>query len=130
MNFTRIIAVAAFAFHILVGCGLHQHGAVASNGDDQRCSSISHGTCHAATEPLPDEQHSPLENPDDCEVASCVYVGVQQVEVSSPIDAATLIIMPPVHEFGLITCSGQGFNTGELRFPHVRRHLELRHLLN
>lgn len=131
MNVTRIIAAAAFAFHILVGCGWHQHGAVAANGDGQRCSAISHGSCHAATESPPDEQHSPSENPDDCGVVSCVYVSVQQVEVPSPTDAsAAPIIMPPLHEFVSIACSGQGLNTGELHSSHVRRHLALRHFLN
>ena len=131
MNITRIIAVAAFAFHILVGCGWHQHGASAASGTGQHCSAISHGSCHAETDSPPDEQHSPSENPDDCGVVSCVYVSAQQVEVPSPTDAsAAPIIVPSVHEFEPIGCSGRGLDMGKLRPPHVRRHLALRHFLN
>jgi len=130
MNVTRIIAVAAFVFHILVGCGWHQHGAVAAKGDGQHCSVKSHGSCHAATESTPAEDDFPSENSDDCEIVACVYASVQQVEVPSPLQVSAISTVPSAPEYDAGVWGRHELGAGELVLPHVRRHVALLCFLN
>ena len=130
MAFIRIIAAVAFAFHILVGCGSHQHSANAAGNDDQFCSAISHGDCHAGTESPPAGEHSSPGNPDDCEVVACVYVSAPQVEVPAPTQVSVISTVPPEYEYDAGIWSRHELNAGELLPPHVRRHVALLYFLN